>query len=68
MMPGLGNKNGIDIEVTSKPRADYQSTEYGRSGLPMAPAIMIDDEVIVAGKDIGDEEFEAIILRHTGES
>jgi hypothetical protein len=68
MMPGLGSKHDIDTEVTSKPRADYQSEEYGKSSLPKAPAIMIDDEIIVAGKDISEEELEAIIRRHLGES
>jgi len=68
MTPGLGSKYDIDIEVTSKPRADYQSEEYSKSGLPKAPAIMIDGEIIVAGKDIGEEELETIIRRHLGES
>ena len=68
MMPGLGSKYDIEIEVTSKPRADYQSEAYSKSGLPKAPAIMIGSEIIVAGKDIGEEEFEAIIRRHLGES
>jgi hypothetical protein len=68
MVPGLGSKYDIDIEVTSKPRADYQSEAYSKSGLPKAPAIMIDGEIIVAGKDIGEEELETIIRRHLEKS
>ena len=68
MTPGLGSKYEIDIEVTSKPRADYQREEYSKSGLPKAPAIMIDGEIIVAGKDIGEEELETIIRRHLDKS
>ena len=68
MMPGLGSRHDIDIEVTSKPKADYQSEEYSKSGLPKAPAIMIDGEIIVAGKDIGEEELETIIRRYLDKS
>ena len=68
MMPGLGSRYDIDIEVTSKPKANYQSEEYSKSGLPKAPAIMIDGEIIVAGKDIGEEELETIIHRHLDKS
>ena len=32
------------------------------------PAIMIDGEIIVAGKDIGEEELETIIRRHLDKS
>lgn len=68
MMLGLGSRYDIDIEVTSKPRADYQSEEYSRSGMPKAPAIMIDGEVIVAGRDIDEEELETVIRRHLDKS
>jgi hypothetical protein len=64
MMPGLGSRYDIDIEVTSIPRADYQNEEYGKSGLPKAPAIVIDDETVIVGKDISEEELESAVRRH----
>ena len=60
-MPGLGEKYELDIEVILKPRAEFQSAAYAASGLPKAPAIVIDGETIVAGKDIGEDELETAI-------
>ena len=64
MEPRLGEKYGIDIEVISKPRAEYASGEYLASGLPKAPAIMIGARVIVAGRDISEQELEMAINQH----
>lgn len=64
MIPGLGAKNGIEVEIISKPRETYQSPEYARLGLPAAPAIMIGEEVIIQGSDISEEQLEATIRRH----
>ena len=64
MIPRLGKKYGIEIEVISKPRAEYQSGEYITSGLPKAPAIMLGDRVIVAGRDISEHELEIAINQH----
>jgi hypothetical protein len=57
MIPGLGEKYDIDIEVISKPRSEYASEEYLLKGLPKAPAIMIGEEVIVAGRDISENDL-----------
>ena len=46
----LGESYDIDIEVTSKPRADYNTDEYFALDLPVAPAIMVGDEIITEGK------------------
>jgi|GEM_PF-670681 len=64
MTPRLGEKYGIEVEIISKPREAYRSEEYARLGLPVAPAIMIGEEVIVQGKDIDEEELEAAVRRH----
>lgn len=64
MLSRLDNRQGIETEVISKPRAAYTSGEYPASGLPKAPAIMIGDEVVVAGRDLSDQELEAAISRH----
>jgi len=41
MMPRLGSTYPIEIEVTSKPIADYQTDEYFELDLPVAPAVMV---------------------------
>lgn len=66
MLPGLGEKYPIEIETVAKPRDEYQSKEYARLGLPMAPAIVVGDELLVQGRDIAEETLEAAIRRHLG--
>jgi len=62
-MPRLGSEYGIDIEVTSKPKSDYLTDEYFTLDLPVAPAIMVGEEIITEGKDVDDYEVEAAICR-----
>jgi len=64
VVPGLGEKYGIEVEIISKPRETYQSEEYARLGLPAAPAVMIGEEVIARGSDMSEEQLEAAIRRH----
>ena len=66
MMPRLGDKYDIDIEVTSKPKDDYLTDEYFALDLPVAPAIMVDDEIVTEGKDIDDHTVEIAICRQLG--
>lgn len=66
MMPRLGTKYGIEIEVTSKPRAEYQTDEYFELELPTAPAVMVADEILAEGSDVLEEKLEACICRHLG--
>ncbi|MDZ7700143.1 MAG: hypothetical protein U5R49_25525 [Deltaproteobacteria bacterium] len=61
MIPGLGQRFSIDIETIEKTREEYGGKAYADTGLPSAPAIMVDDEVVVQGKDITEEELDAII-------
>lgn len=63
MIPGLGDNYGITVEVVSKPREEYADESYSRLGLPAAPAIMIDDHVLVEKSDISQEDLEAGIRR-----
>ncbi len=63
-MPRLGAKYEIDIEVISKPKAEYQTDEYFELDLPVAPAIMVNDEIVVEGGNTSQEEVEACIWRH----
>jgi hypothetical protein len=66
MMPRLGDTYDIDIEVTSKPIAAYQTDEYFELDLPTAPAVMVGEEIVVEGKDVSDADLEAVICRHLG--
>ncbi|MDH5202094.1 MAG: hypothetical protein OEZ31_00780 [Nitrospirota bacterium] len=65
-MPGLGKKYGIEIEVISKPKNEYITDEYFATDLPLAPAVMVADEVVVEGKDVTEKELESVICRHLG--
>ena len=66
MMPGLGEKYEIKIETVSKPKADYLTDEYFDLDLPVAPAVMIEDEILVEGSDISQLKLESAICRHLG--
>jgi hypothetical protein len=66
MMPRLGEKYAVEIEVTSKPKAEYQTDEYFELDLPVAPAVMVGEEIVVEGADVSDHEVEACICRHLG--
>lgn len=61
MLPRLGCLNGVEIEVVSKPRAEYQDEQYQQSGLPPAPAVMLDGEVVVQGVPINEERLRDLI-------
>jgi hypothetical protein len=64
MMPSLGDKYPIEIEVTSKPKADYMTDAYFELDLPVAPAVMVADEIVVEGKNVSRYEVEVSICRH----
>lgn len=65
MIPRLGEKYKglIEIETISKPRQKFRDIEYMRSGLPMAPAVMVGDELIVQGCEAAEEKVQAAICR-----
>ena len=67
MMPRLGEKyKDIEIEVTSKPIAEYQNDEYFELDLPVAPAVMVGDEIVVEGSNVSQEKVEGVICRNLG--
>ncbi|MFH1241556.1 MAG: hypothetical protein V1689_04260 [Pseudomonadota bacterium] len=66
MMPRLGKKYDIEIETISKPRAEYQTDEYFELDLPVAPAVMVGEEIVVEGSDVAEEKLEAVISNHLG--
>ena len=66
VLPRLGGTYELNVEKRSQPKAEYHTDAYYALDLPAAPAIMVEDEIVVEGKDIGDEELEAAIRRHLG--
>ena len=66
-MPRLGKKyKDIEIEVMSKSIAEYQNDEYFELDLPVAPAIMVADEIVVEGSNISQDKVEKVICRCLG--
>jgi hypothetical protein len=66
MMPRLDEKYPIEIEVTSKPKAEYNTDEYFELDLPLAPAVMVGEEIVVEGENVPGDKVEACICRHLG--
>ena len=66
MMPRLGQKYEIEVEILSKPIAEYNTDEYFELELPVAPAIMVDDQIVVEGSDVSEEKLENAIRAKLG--
>ena len=66
MIPGLGKKYGIEIETIAKPKDEYVTDEYFELDLPVAPAVMVGDEIVVEGTDVSEIDLEKVICRHLG--
>jgi len=66
MMPRLGERYDIGIETISKPREEYNTDEYFELDLPVAPAVMVGEEIVVEGSDVSDEKLEEVICKHLG--
>ena len=60
-MPRLGAKYDIEMVTIEKPKDEYMTDEYFELDLPVAPAIMVGDEIIVEGSDISRRKLEAAI-------
>jgi hypothetical protein len=65
-MSCLGKKYNVEIEVTSKPNAEYETDEYFALDLPVAPAVMVGEEILVEGADVSDHDVETCICRQLG--
>ena len=66
MIPGLGKKYEIDIETIAKSKDEYMTDEYFELDLPVAPAVMVGDEILVEGTDVSEDKLEDAICRHLG--
>ena len=62
MVPGLSTKYSVEIETETHTRDHYKTDEWFDTDLPRAPAIMLNDDVIVEGGDISEDELERVIL------
>jgi len=65
-MPSLGGTYDIEIETISRPKEEYNTDEYFELDLPVAPAVMVGEEIVVEGSDVSDGELEAVICTHLG--
>ena len=66
MIPRLGNTYQIETEIISKPIADYLNDEYFALDLPVAPAVMVGDEIVTEGTDVDDHTVEVAICKSLG--
>ena len=62
----MGQKYELEIETISKPKAEYQTDEYFELDLPVAPAVMVAEEIVVEGSDVPEDELEEVICKHLG--
>ena len=66
MMPRLGKRYDIEIETMSKPPAEYNTDEYFELDLPVAPAVMVGEEIVAEGSDVSEERLVQIICKYLG--
>jgi len=66
MMPVLAERYDVEIETISKPREEFNTDEYFELDLPVAPAVMVGEEIVAEGSDVTDEKLEEVICRHLG--
>lgn len=62
----LGEKYEIEIETISKPNEEYVTDEYFELDLPVAPAVMVGDDIIVEGADVSQDKIEVAVCRQLG--
>jgi hypothetical protein len=65
ILPRMEEKYTLEIETVSKPRDAYRTAEYQATGLPIAPALLLNDELLVQGAPISEEELELAICRYS---
>jgi hypothetical protein len=63
MLSRLDSRDEVEVEVISKTREAYRCDDYFALDLPLAPAIMVGEEIVVEGKDIDEATVTATIRR-----
>ena len=66
MIPGLGEKYEVEIETIARPKDEYMTDAYFELDLPVAPAVMVGDEIVVEGTDVSQIDLEKVICQHLG--
>ena len=66
MMPRLGKRYKIDIEAVEKLKDEYLTDEYFELDLPVAPAVVVGEEIVVEGTDVPEEKLEMVICKQLG--
>lgn len=62
----MGQKYEIEIETISKPKAEYLTDKYFELDLPVAPAVMAGEEIVVEGSDVPEDRLEMVVCQHLG--
>ena len=62
----MGKKYDVEIETVAKPKEEYMTDEYFDLDLPVAPAVMVADEIVVEGTDVSEKKLEEVICTHLG--
>lgn len=62
----MGEKYQVEFDITSKPKSEYETDEYFALDLPVAPAVMVGDDIVVEGSDVCEHDIEVFICRHLG--
>ena len=57
----LEEKYDIEVDITSKPKAEYMTDEYFELDLPVAPAVVVGEDIVVEGSDVAQLEIETAI-------
>jgi hypothetical protein len=65
-MPRLGQKYALEVETVAKSKEAYQAEAYAATGLPAAPAVMVENELAAQGPSLSEEGLEAVIRQHLG--
>ncbi len=68
MLSRLDSRAEVAVEVISKSREAYRCDDYFALDLPLAPAIMVGEEIVTEGKDIDEATLAAAIHRHLEQS
>lgn len=66
MAPRLGGQYNVEVEIISKPFAEFRTDEWAETDLPCAPAIMVGEEIIAEGSDVKEEALVAEIRKQLG--
>ena len=53
----------IEVDITSKPKAEYMTDEYFELDQPVAPAVMVGEEIVVEGSDVARHVIETAICK-----